>query len=486
MALVEETQSPAAAEPAAESTTSALRAILDTQREAFLRDGPPPLAHRLSAIDKVHRILMDNKDEWAEAISQDFGNRAKEETLIAEIFLSVNSVRHCRKHLKKWMKPKSVPIAMQFKPARGKVHYQPLGVVGIIAPWNYPLQLAVVPLVQALAAGNRTMIKPSELTPRTSELLKKTVEENFSQEEVAVVTGGPEVGAEFSGLPFDHLFYTGSTNVGRLVMQAAAKNLTPVTLELGGKSPCVVGEDCNLSSAMPSLVGGKLLNAGQTCVAPDYTFVPEGKRDAFVREFEKTAAKLYPTLADNDQYTSIVSDRHYERIQALLEDARAKGATVLQYLPAGEDLSGTRKIAPTVVLDVTEDMDIMQEEIFGPVMPVVTYTGEDEAIRYINEHPRPLALYYYGPNSEKRDEVLEKTISGGACVNDTLFHLAQEELPFGGIGPSGMGSYHGFAGFKTFSHEKSVMYQAKFNGGWMFRAPYKWPFRPVLNLLMGK
>ncbi len=486
MALVQENHTLDLSPESSPKTTPSLHEILEKQRTAFRLAGAPDLAHRLASLEKIQRILIDHKDAWAKAISEDFGNRSRHETLMAEIFTSVTSVKHCRKHLAKWMRPKKAPIAMQFKPGRGKIFYQALGVVGIIAPWNYPLQLAIIPVAQALAAGNRVMLKPSELTPRTSELLKQTFADNFSEDEVAVITGGPDIGATFSTLPFDHLFYTGSTNVGRLVMQAAARNLTPVTLELGGKSPVVVGEDCNIDKAIGSITGGKLLNAGQTCVAPDYAFVPAAKLDTFVKAFETTAAKLYPTLAGNEQYTSIVADRHYQRIRGLLDDAKAKGAKILEFNPKNEDLAAQRKIAPTLVLDATEDMKIMHEEIFGPVMPVLTYKTEDEAVEYINAHPRPLALYYFGDNAEARDNVLARTTSGGACVNETLFHVAQEELPFGGVGPSGSGAYHGLTGFKTFSHEKSVFYQSRINGVWMFRPPYGRLFNMVIKTLIGK
>jgi coniferyl-aldehyde dehydrogenase len=485
MALVEEPVTTQAAEAPPQSDPS-LHDVLERQRAAFIQDGPTTYEHRVAALDKIKRILIDNKDAWAEAISADFGNRAKQETLLAEIFTTVMSVKHTRKHLRKWMKPKRAPIAKEFKPARGKVHHQPLGVVGIISPWNYPLQLAIIPLLQAISAGNRVMLKPSELTPRTSELLKKTIGENFSEDEVAVFTGGADVGATFSALPFDLLFYTGSTNVGRLVMQAAARNLTPVTLELGGKSPVIVGEECEIEKAIPSIASGKLLNAGQTCVAPDYVLLPETKREEFVTAFQEAAKKYYPSLRDNADYTSIVSDRHFDRISGLIDDARAHGAQVMEFNPGEEDLSGTRKIAPTLVLDATEDMKIMHEEIFGPVMPVLTYNSLDEAIRYVNEHPRPLALYYFGDSTDARDRVLAQTTSGGVAVNETLFHVAQEELPFGGVGPSGIGSYHGYAGFKTFSHQKSVFYQSKLNGNFLFRPPYGRLFNSVVKLLIGK
>lgn len=482
MAVVEEN----ANETKAPEAASGPMDILELQRTAFLREGAPSLEHRKEAIQKLLRLMLKHKQDFVEAISEDFGNRSHHESLMAEVFITINSIKHCKAKVGKWMKPKKAPIAMQFKPGRGKIHYQPLGVVGVISPWNYPLQLAIVPIVQALAAGNRVMLKPSELTPATSALLAKTLGENFDQDEVAVITGGPDVGAEFSGLPFDHLFYTGSTKIGRLVMQAAAKNLVPVTLELGGKSPCIVGEDCNLDRAVPAITGGKLLNAGQTCVAPDYSLVPKSKLNEFIAGFEKQATKMYPSIAENNQFTSIVSDGHYERIQHLLGDAQAKGARIVEVNPKNEDVASKRKIPPTLVLDVTEDMAIMHEEIFGPVMPVMSYDSVDEAIQYVNDHERPLALYYFGDDVAGRDKVINSTTSGGVCVNDTLFHLAQEELPFGGVGPSGIGSYHGIRGFQTFSHEKSVFYQSRFNSTGMFRAPYGKLFDTVIKILIGK
>lgn len=468
------------------SPDSELVKILDKQREAFLREGAPSAAHRIAAIDKIHRSLIEHKQDILEAISKDFGNRSHHESLMAEVFITINAVKHNRKHLTGWMNPKKAPISWQFKPGYGKIHYQPLGVVGIISPWNYPLQLAFVPIVQALAAGNRIMLKPSELTPATSELMKKMLSENFTPEEVVVVTGDASIGAEFSSLPFDHMFYTGSTKVGRLVMIAAANNMTPVTLELGGKSPCVVGTSGSLDKAVGSIASGKLLNCGQTCVAPDYSFVHEGQLEAFIDGIKKSVSKMYPTLRENSQYTSIVSDGHYERIKRLLADAEEKGAKIVEINPAGEDLSGTRKIAPTLVLDVRDDMDIMQEEIFGPVMPVMTYKEDKEYIDYINKHPRPLALYYFGDDSGKIADIVDSTTSGGVCINDTLFHLAQEELPFGGIGPSGTGAYHGFAGFQTFSHAKSVFYQSKLSSSALLRAPYGKLFERMVNFLIGK
>jgi coniferyl-aldehyde dehydrogenase len=461
-----------------------LHRILNKQREAFRRKGAPSYDERIVAIDKVRAQILKYKDEIAEAIRQDFGNRSKHETLLAEVFGSLNPIKHVRKNLRKWMKPERRPISINFKPASGRIIYQPLGVVGIMAPWNYPVYLALVPLVEALGAGNRVMLKPSELTPRTSDLLKKMLGEVFDESEVAVVTGGPEVGAAFSTLAFDHLLYTGSTRVGRLVMKAAADKMVPVTLELGGKSPTIVSDDYPMEKAAASIATGKLLNAGQTCIAPDYVMVPEGKQDAFVEEFRKIATQMYPSLLENPDFTSIVSDSHYERITRLIRDAQDKGAKIVQINPKNETFEGTRKIAPTLVLGVTEDMDIMQEEIFGPVLPVKSVKSVEEAIDYVNDHPRPLALYVFTNDKTRRDKVLNSTTSGGACANEVVMHVAQEELPFGGIGPSGTGAYHGEHGFRTFSHAKSVFYQSRFNLAGMLRPPYGARIEKMLKMLM--
>ncbi|HVN64947.1 MAG TPA: coniferyl aldehyde dehydrogenase, partial [Candidatus Binataceae bacterium] len=376
-------------------------------------------------------------------------------------------------HLKRWMKPKRVMVSPELLPGSARILYQPVGVAGIISPWNYPFQLAVLPLMAAIAAGNRVMLKPSELTPNTSALLAEMLAAIFPADQVAVVQGGPAVGEAFSHLPFDHLFYTGSTAVGRNVMRAAAENLTPVTLELGGKSPCIVGEDAVLATAVDSIVFGKLMNAGQTCVAPDYVMIPKTRRDEFVRQVEATVRKFYPKLEQNPDYTSIVNERHYRRLSGYLDEAKAKGASVIEINPAKEAMPpNTRKIAPTVVLDPGDDLALMRDEIFGPILPVKTYERLDDAIEYINNRPRPLALYYFGTDTKQRDEVLSRTTSGGASVNETLMHLAVEGLPFGGIGASGIGAYHGEYGFQTFSHRKSVFLQSRFNTAWMLRPPF--------------
>jgi coniferyl-aldehyde dehydrogenase len=362
---------------------------------------------------------------------------------------------------------------MLFQPASNRVQYQPKGVVGIIVPWNYPLYLAVGPLISALAAGNRCMIKMSEFTPATSALFRDIIRDTFSEDLVAVITGEADVAADFSGKPFDHLLFTGSTSVGKLVMRAAAENLTPVTLELGGKSPALISPDMPLTDAATRIAFGKALNAGQTCVAPDYVLCPTEQIPDFVTAFRKAFTRMYPKLRDNTDYTAIINDRQYQRLQSYLDDARTQGAELVTINPADENLSeGTRKLPMTLALNTTPDMKVMQDEIFGPILPVVGYQSLDEAINYINDRPRPLALYFFGYEKPQQDHVLENTHSGGVCINDTLMHVAQDDLPFGGIGDSGMGHYHGKEGFLTFSHQRGIFARQKFNSGRFVHPPH--------------
>jgi acyl-CoA reductase-like NAD-dependent aldehyde dehydrogenase len=396
----------------------------------------------------------------AEVLHEDFGNRSDHETLLAEALGSLLVLRHTRKHLKHWMRPQGVPInRLQHPLAKAYIEYQPLGVVGVMAPWNYPYKLCLVPLAQALAAGNRVMLKPSELTPRASALLKEMLAEAFEEDRVAVINGGRDVAAAFARQKFDHLMFTGSAATGRQVMKAAAENLVPVTLELGGKSPAIIGEGYDMAKAAGSIAFGKLINAGQTCIAPDYGFVPEGRMDAFATAYAGQVTAMYPSLAANTDYTSIVSDRHYARLRGLIADARDKGAEIIEINPSGEALGNRRKIAPTLILEATNDMAVMQEEVFGPVLPLRSYRSMDEVIGYINAHDRPLALYHFTNDNDEKRRVLNRTLSGGVTVNDTMLHVAIEDLPFGGVGASGMGAYHGETGFRTFSHARSVMEQ---------------------------
>jgi acyl-CoA reductase-like NAD-dependent aldehyde dehydrogenase len=446
---------------------------LDLQRQAWLDHGPLSVERRAQALDDLAAAVLRHADAFAEAVKCDFGHRSVHETKLADVYPVVAGLRHARRHFRRWMRPRRRPIPWMFRPASGRVVYQPLGVVGIVSPWNYPVQLALAPLTGAVAAGNRVMIKPSEATPATSALLEKVVTEVFKPDEVSVVQGGPDVAKAFAGLKFDHLLFTGSTSVGREVMRAAADNLVPVTLELGGKSPAIVAPDYPLADAAERIAAGKLFNAGQTCIAPDYVLVPQGREMAFVDAFRAAASRLYPTLAKNHDYSAIINDRHYERIGQLVADARERGAVVHEINPAQEHFEPTtRKMAPVMISGAPDDALVAQEEIFGPVLPVMAYDDLDGAYRHVNARPRPLAFYLFSHDRATVDRAIDRVVAGGVAINDTMLHAVQEELPFGGVGESGMGAYHGEAGFRTFSHAKSVFHQARFNAAGMTRPPY--------------
>jgi coniferyl-aldehyde dehydrogenase len=431
--------------------------------------------------------LRARREEFVQAITEDFGGRARQETLLLEVFPVVDTIQHAIRHLPQWMRPRPAAAGWQFLPGRARVVYQPLGVVGVIGAWNYPLLLSLSPVVSALAAGNHAMLKPSELAPRTADLLARMVSDLFPADYVTVVTGGTETGAAFAALPFDHLLFTGSTRVGKLIMRSASEHLTPVTLELGGKSPALVHPDFPARTAAARIMAGKLYNAGQTCIAPDYVLVEEGARDEFVRLAAEAAATMYPRLADNPDFTRIVNRQHYQRLRGLVGDATQRGAEMLEVNPARESANEQNRVfLPTLLWNVSDQMTVMQEEIFGPVLPVVTYRSLDEAIEYINARPRPLALYYFDRNSKRVEAVLARTTSGGVTVNDTIFHIAQNDLPFGGVGASGMGSYHGFDGFLTFSKKKGVFLQSRFTTLGMLRPPYGALARRVTDFLIGR
>lgn len=463
---------------------SELSAVLDTQRAAFNKNPNPDWPSRKRKLETLRDLILGHEAEFVKAISDDFGHRAVEDTLISEFLVIQGGISHAIKHTPKWMKTRKAHTALQYKPARNIIIPQPLGVIGIISPWNYPLQLAIMPLVGALGAGNRAMIKPSEYTPRLSQLLKEVLAKGFTDEEVFVATGGVDVASAFSALAFDHLVFTGSTSVGRIVGEAAGKNLVPVTLELGGKSPVIIDDSANMNLAVPRITNGKLLNAGQTCVAPDYVLMPKAKIDAFSEAMIEQAQAFYPTVAGNDDYTTIIADGHYARLQDLLEDAENKGATIRT---AGNDdkqqLAKERRVPLTVVTDTTPDMKIMQEEIFGPLLPVVAAETLDDALDTVQKGERPLALYWFGEDKKKRDKVLKKSISGGVSINETAWHVVQEDIPFGGVGPSGMGAYHGEHGFKSFSHMKGVFIQSKFSQGKNLFPPYKDKSRKMIGLM---
>lgn len=461
-----------------------LKRIFERQLEAFNADPTPGREARDSRLAALQSLLRENMDRIVEAVDQDFGGRSRDETRLVDIFPSLEGIKYARWHLKSWMKPERRPVSIWFKPGRARVVWQPLGVVGIIVPWNYPIFLSVGPLVGALAAGNRAMLKMSEFTPRTGALLAELVARYFKDDQVTVVNGDAAVARAFASLPFNHLLFTGSTAVGRSVMRAAAENLTPVTLELGGKSPTILGSDFPVAAAARRIMHGKCMNAGQTCVAPDYVMIPSGCKEEFVRAARAAVTQMYPSLRDNTDYGNVVNERHYRRLLSYLEDARAKGAEIIEINPASESLEGTHKIAPTLLFGVKDDMRIMLEEIFGPLLPVLVYQELGEAIRYVNEHPRPLALYYFGYDKNRIEQVLARTISGGVTLNETTFHVAQEGLPFGGVGPSGMGQYHGRDGFETFSKPKAVLRPPRISGVALLRPPFGRRFRALVKLML--
>ncbi len=447
---------------------SQLESLFQRQREAFRANPMPSAEQRIQWLKSLRELLFTEQDALIAAISQDFSNRSADETRLAEIMPSLHGIHYSAKRLKKWMKPSRRGVGLAFQPASAKVVYQPLGVVGVIVPWNYPLFLAIGPLVGALAAGNRVMIKMSESTPATSQLVKDLLARIFPEDLVAVALGEAEVGVAFSRLPFDHLLFTGATTIGKHVMRAAAENLTPVTLELGGKSPAIVSADVPLADAAERIAFGKTLNAGQTCVAPDYVLVPEDRVDGFVEAYRQAVKGFYPQLTDNPDYTAIINERQLGRLNGYLSDAEAKGARLVPLFPEAQG----RRLPHTLVLNATDDMKLMQEEIFGPLLPVVPYRNIDDAFSYINDRPRPLALYYFGYGRGEQQRVLNETHSGGVCLNDTLLHVAQDDMPFGGIGPSGMGHYHGHEGFLTFSKAKGVFIKQRFNAAKLIYPPY--------------
>lgn len=459
--------------------------ILDKQKAAHIREGAPSLELRVDRIDRCINLLIKYKDEICDALAEDFGHRSKDQSAFTDVMSSIGPLKHSRAHVKKWMKPekRKVEAPLNLLGAKARIEYQPKGSVGIISPWNFPVQLTFAPLANILAAGNRAMIKPSEFTEATSSLMERMFAEAFDENEIAVITGGPEVGGQFCSLPFDHIIFTGATSIAHHVMRAAADNLVPLTLELGGKSPVVIGRSADMEKTAARVMNGKAMNAGQICLAPDYVFTPDDTVGDFVDASRRAIAKMFPTgLKENDDYTSVINQRHYDRLQGYLEDARAKGGEVVELNPADENFSQQPyyKIPPTLVLNPTDDMDIMKDEIFGPLLPVKTYSSVDDAIGYINAHDRPLGLYYFGSDKDEEARVLNSTTSGGVTVNDVIFHVAQENLPFGGVGPSGMGSYHGIDGFKEFSHQKSVYKQTGSEILAMFRPPYGETFRKQL------
>ena len=451
-----------------ETSQSQMQSVLDRQRAAYLAEGAVSSETRIDRLERAVRVVKKHQKAFVQAMNEDFGHRSEHQSLFTDVASSIGPLRHAQQNLKRWQKKdkrKVTPGILALLGAKAWVEYQPLGVVGVISPWNFPVNLTFTPLAGVLSAGNRCMIKPSEYTPATSAAMAAGFAEEFDEEEIAVITGGPQTGADFSGLAFDHLLFTGATSVAKHVMRAASENLVPVTLELGGKSPVIISPKADMAPTTDALMAGKMMNAGQICLAPDYVFVPRDRMGEFVESSKRSVAKMYPTLLDNPDYTSVINARHFERINGYVDEARERGVEVVEINPADEDFrqQSAHKIAPTLLIDPPEDSAVMQEEIFGPVMPIKSYESLDETLDYVNSHDRPLGLYYFGTDQEETQQVLNQTTSGGVTLNDVVMHVAQEDLPFGGVGPSGMGAYHGEDGFRTFSHAKAVFKQATFN-----------------------
>ena len=451
-----------------ETSQSQMQSILDRQRAAYLAEGIVTSETRIDRLERAVRVVKKHQKAFVQAMNEDFGHRSEHQSLFTDVASSIGPLRHAQQNLKRWQKKdkrKVTPGILALLGAKAWVEYQPLGVVGVISPWNFPVNLTFTPLAGVLSAGNRCMIKPSEYTPATSAAMAAGFAEEFDEEEIAVITGGPQTGADFSGLAFDHLLFTGATSVAKHVMRAASENLVPVTLELGGKSPVIISPKADMAPTTDALMAGKMMNAGQICLAPDYVFVPRDRVGEFVESSKRSVAKMYPTLLDNPDYTSVINARHFERINGYVDEARERGVEVVEINPADEDFrqQSAHKIAPTLLIDPPEDSAVMQEEIFGPVMPIKSYESLDETLDYVNSHDRPLGLYYFGTDQEETQQVLNHTTSGGVTLNDVVMHVAQEDLPFGGVGHSGMGAYHGEDGFRTFSHAKAVFKQATFN-----------------------
>ncbi|SLN42160.1 Coniferyl aldehyde dehydrogenase [Roseovarius albus] len=446
--------------------------LLGAQKAAFQADPMPDRTSRIRRLDKLHNALLDHTDALISAVSSDFSNRAAAETYLTEIAPLLEGIAYYRKRLKRLMKPQRRHVPLLLQPASARVYCQPLGVVGIVVPWNFPIFLTLSPMIGALAAGNRVMLKTSEFAPQTGTLLQKILNDLYAQDEVALVTGDEAISTAFTALPFDHLVFTGSTQVGKVVMRAAAENLTPVTLELGGKSPAIVHEDFPVEEAAKRLAFGKCMNAGQICVAPDYILCPRKKLDDFCDAFAEVVRKSYPSLRDNIDYTAIITNRQKARLERYLSDAQDKGAQLITINPAKDSFEGSRKLPVTLIRDATDDMLVMQEEIFGPILPVLPYDSLDDAIAFVNARPRPLALYYFDWNKARANELLSRTHSGGVGLNETLTHVAVDDMPFGGIGPSGMGHYHGKEGFYTFSKAKGVLRKGRLNTASLVGPPW--------------
>ena len=474
------------------STFENMNDVLNLQKKKFIKDGPPSINLRIDRLNRLTSMLVENRYAFTEALSSDFGSRSQNASLMTDVYTVLPEITNAIKNIKRWTKDEKRSSNMPFSlfGAKSYIRYEPLGTIGMISPWNFPVNLAFGPLASIFAAGNQVMHKPSELTPETAALMKELCDKAYDQDEFATFLGGPETGEAFSKLNFDHLLYTGSGNVGKHVMNAAAQNLVPVTLELGGKSPVVVGNSADIQASAKRVMFGKTMNAGQICLAPDYVMVHKDKKDEFITEAEKAVADYYPNIKNNDDYTSIINERHFDRLNGLIDDAREKGATINQINPSNEDFSQQEffKIPPTIITDTSDDMRVMKEEIFGPILPVLEYTDVEEALDTINSKDRPLGLYYFGTDKNEQSNVLDNTSSGGVTINNVVGHIQQQDLPFGGVGPSGMGRYHSQDGFKNFSNARAVFKDVPFfmdNLAFgMIRPPYKEGFENFIKKIL--
>ena len=474
------------------STFENMNDVLNIQKKKFIKDGPPSINLRVDRLNRLTSMLVENRYAFTEALSSDFGSRSQNASLMPDVYTVLPEITNAIKNIKRWTKDEKRSSNMPFSlfGAKSYIRYEPLGTIGMISPWNFPVNLAFGPLASIFAAGNQVMHKPSELTPETAALMKELCDKAYDQDEFATFLGGPETGEAFSKLNFDHLLYTGSGNVGKHVMNAAAQNLVPVTLELGGKSPVVVGNSADIQASAKRVMFGKTMNAGQICLAPDYVMVHKDKKEEFISEAEKAVADYYPNIKNNDDYTSIINERHFDRLNGLIDDAREKGATINQINPSNEDFSQQEffKIPPTIITDTSDDMRVMKEEIFGPILPVLEYTDVEEALDTINSKDRPLGLYYFGTDKNEQSNVLDNTSSGGVTINNVVGHIQQQDLPFGGVGPSGMGRYHSQDGFKNFSNARAVFKDVPFfmdNLAFgMIRPPYKEGFENFIKKIL--
>ena len=452
--------------------------ILALQRAAQRRDGPPDAATRRDRLKRLETMVTAYADRFAAAIAEDFGSRPATETALLETAGVIGAIRHARRHVARWMKPERRAVGRNFWPGRATLRREPLGVIGIVSPWNYPLLLALSPLVDAIAAGNRAILKPSETTPRVAALLETAIAAHFAAEEVAVVTGGADVGAAFAEMPLDHLLFTGSTAVGRKVAQAAAEGLVP--LELGGKSPAIVCPSAALARAASAIAWGKFVNAGQTCIAPDYVLAPAAQVASLADAIIAETRRFYPDLGAD--YSALIGERAFDRLTAQVDAAAAAGAIVIRH-GAGADRAA-RRFPPTLVLAPGADSALMRDEIFGPVLPIIPYETLDEALAYVADRPHPLALYCFAERGREVDHVLARSQSGGVTVNGTLLHIGQESLPFGGVGTSGMGAYHGKAGFDRLTHARGVFRVRRIDPTRLLFPPYGERTRRMLKLMM--